>query len=329
MDNDQYDFQYYIDLHNYYKQLEEYEDKLERFHAGDTEVFKREEIIIPFGKESFDLSSEALAELDEYQYDFDYYTDLRDYNTQIQEYNKKRELFNAGYKDVFNEKEIIIPLKQKNTISFGRESYELSADALAFSDNYQYEPDYYTELCNYYREIQEYEHKLELFNAGQDVFKTENNITVFSKESSELSAKALAHADGEQYNFEYYVQLHDYYKELENYNRNLELFQRGHKDIFKESDKIGRYIDKAELSVNMETQKIWVPPLKDLIAFSRGKLPFYFLETLLYMFNSSSEESFDENNIEISMKCNTGIINEIEFDELRKDIRNKMMQINR
>ena len=66
--------------------------------------------------------------------------------------------------------------------------------------------------------------------------------------------------------------------ELDEYNEKDELLKNGLKDIPEEQ---GIDInDKIEIGKNNE--RIWTPSIEEVLAFSRGKVSPYFLDTLLY-----------------------------------------------
>ena len=79
MDGYSQEFSYYIELEDYYKNMNDYNLKKRLFELGDKKIFQKKEQIIPFPKESMEISAEALAELDGYQQDFQYYVDLNKY----------------------------------------------------------------------------------------------------------------------------------------------------------------------------------------------------------------------------------------------------------
>lgn len=191
MDGYRYECQYYVDLENYYKAMEEYEQK----------AFKIEHdfFIIP-EKESFSLSPEAIARLDGFQHETQHYINLSSYYEKTHEYERKKALYDAGDKDIFKGPDSVI--------ASGRENSFLSADALARLDGFQHEIQHYTNLSDYYKEVEEYERKMELYNAGYtDIFESRENAISFGRETFELSPDALAYADGFQHEVEYYKTL--------------------------------------------------------------------------------------------------------------------------
>jgi len=322
MDDYQYDIQYYRDLENYYIELEEYNRKLDLYHGGDKEIFEREEKIIPFGREISNLSAEGIAELDGYRYDFQYYKDLSDYYRKSEEYERKLELFYSGDKDIFNRPEGPWP--------FGKEHCSLSGEALSELDGHQYEPDYYKDLSNYYEEIQEYERKLELFNAGhKDIFEKEETPPASDKEQVALSAGALADIDGHKYDFQYYIKLENYYKELEEYERKMTLFKADQKDIFTETeDGDTRNIDRVEIEEDKVYEKIWTPSLEDLMAFSRGKIPPYFMDTLFYMLrrvDMEFNEKCETRSLTLSLDSDIKVMDPVEFWALKQEIQKRLV----
>ena len=235
---------------------------------------------------------------------------------------RKLALFHGGHKDIFKREEKIIP--------FERERSELSPEALADVDGYRYELDYYRDLSRYYKEIQEYDIKLELFNSGhKDIFQKKEIIVPPGQEISDLTPEALADLDGYQYKFDYYIQLKDYYKEVEEHARKEELFNSGYKNIFKEKEEIAlRYIDIVETGKEKKEEKIWTPAIEDLLAFSGGKTPPYFLDTLLYMLkrvDKDFERKFRGENIKLAIDSKTEVMRLKDFLRLKKTIQSNLI----
>ncbi|HPZ08219.1 MAG TPA: hypothetical protein PL110_08900 [Candidatus Eremiobacteraeota bacterium] len=318
-DGYQYDFNYYIELSSYYEKSREYQRNKDLFDAGFKDTFKDSNLKISSGKERTSLSAEALATADGYQYDFQYYKNLSEYYKEAEEYERKMELYNAGEKDVFQ--------KQETGLTLERESFELSPEALAHADGYQYDLDYYKNLSKYYSDMEEYNRKLELFNTGdKEIFKRKIEIGQLEKEKVFLSAEALAKIDGYQYDFQYYIKLENYYKELDAYNRKKELMELGIKDIFESSKEEIELIDKIELGVKDE--RIWTPSIEDLLAFSRGKSPPYFLDTLLYMLkrvDTGFNDKIRGSNLRLRMDWNTKVMESKEFEDLMEEIQSKIL----
>ena len=78
--------------------------------------------------------------------------------------------------------------------------------------------------------------------------------------------------DGNKYDIQYYMDLHNYYRELDEYNRKLALYNKGDKYIFERKDEeIINTRDKIEIKGKEKKEKIWTPSLEDLLAFSEGK----------------------------------------------------------
>lgn len=318
-DKHRYDMKYYEDLSNYYMEMEEYNKKLELFNSGDINIFNRKDQIMTPLRESYELSPDALATLDSYRYDFKYYEDLSDYYRDSQEYEKKLERFNAGETDIF---------KQNKRCPV--DCYELSAEGLSASDGAKYDMEYYKQLSQYYKDTQEYNRKLALFNEGEkDIFeRKEEELPV--KETSDISPNALADLDGNKYDMQYYVDLHNYYRELDEYNRKLALYNKGDKYIFERKDEeIINIRDKTEIKGKEKKEKIWTPSLEDLLAFSEGKTSPYFLDTLFYMLEQVDGEFRNRKSISnfiITMESESEVINPEEFMDFRKVVESKLLE---
>ena len=316
-DKHRYDMKYYEDLSNYYIEMEEYNKKLDLFNRGDINIFNQRAITSV--RESYELSPEALSTLDRYSYDLKYYEDLSDYYRDSQEYEKKLERFNAGETDIF---------KQNNSqMTF--DSYELSAEGLSEADGAKYDIEYYKQLNQYYKDTQEYNRKLALFNGGEhDIFERKEELPSV-KESSDMSPKALACLDGNKYDIQYYIDLHNYYRELDEYNRKLDIYNKGDKYIFeRKDDEIISTFDKIEIKGKEKKEKIWTPSMEDLLAFSGGKISPYFLDTLFFMLEEVDKEFSSKartSGFIITMKAGCEVINPEEFMDFRKTLESKLI----
>ncbi|MEQ8190633.1 MAG: hypothetical protein ABRQ39_21885 [Candidatus Eremiobacterota bacterium] len=167
LDGKQHKMSYYEKLRKYQAERAEYERKLLLYELGQTDIFeKKEEDTVP--QDKYAPSPEALCHIDGQQHKFSYYEKLSNYYREIQDCNKKLEEHN--FDDPFNASINSLFLEEKERVT-------LSAKALSELDGKQHKMSYYEKLARYNRELEEYERKTDLYNAGDmDVFEKEEVI---------------------------------------------------------------------------------------------------------------------------------------------------------
>ncbi|HPZ10033.1 MAG TPA: hypothetical protein PL110_18220 [Candidatus Eremiobacteraeota bacterium] len=244
LDNNQYRISYYIKLRDYYREKQEYEDKLRRHNAGEKEVFqKKVDPLLFYSDESADLTAKALSELDGNQHRMSYYVELEDYYKKAREYREKMLYYQAGNKEAFKEK-ILSP------VFYSSESTDLSAYALSEIDGKKFRSSHYQKLREYQKEREEYERKLLFYKMGEtDIFERKD-AEFIPVDIYKLSAEALSYIDGNKYRLSYYKNLEKYYEELQDYNVKLARHNAGYEDAFQEkSDTLPSYSrEKLDLS---------------------------------------------------------------------------------
>lgn len=317
LDGKRYKMSYYTELEKYNRELKEYDEALMRYNSGDKEAFEKQmDPMMFYSKDSVDLSSKALSESDGKKYKMSYYEKLRAYQKEREDYEKKLLLYHSGEKDIFEKKE---------TEPVINDAYSLSAEALSYADGKKYKMSYYEELKKYYDDIQDYNRKMALHNAGdEDAFKEEASPPVLSsKDTSALSAKALSELDGKKHKMSYYKKLENYYKELEEYEQKKILYDKGAYKVDEESE--GETIstsDKVEIDFNTGNQKkkkskkTWTPEFEDMVAAMKGRVAPFFMDNLfsaLSDVDGEFERKFAAPMIRVYMDCSTEITPEEEL----------------
>jgi len=190
-----------------------------------------------------DLTVEALAYLDNNQYKLSYYIKLKEYYREKQEFEEKSHSQEEGDKNTFTE-------KSDPLLFYSKERSEMTAKALSEMDGNQRKMSYYVELEDYYKKTREHEDKMLYYNAGdRDAFKDmPSPLMFYSRESMDLSAKAMSEIDGKQHKMSYYEKLRTYQSEREEYERKLLLYELGQTDIFEKKEEHTLPEDKYALS---------------------------------------------------------------------------------
>jgi hypothetical protein len=235
IDDSKYSITYYVPIHDALKELE----NLIVPSGPDTEAEKQsteeEPVLLPEHRELLlssditDLSPHALSYIDDNRYRISYYVKLSDYYKEKIEYEEKQEKFLKGDKEVFQEK--MDPL-----LFYSKETSELSAKGLSEADGRKYRMSYYIDLEDYNKKVREYDEQLLKFQAGdkEALEKKMDPLLFYSKETSELSARALSEADSKKYRMSHYIELENYNKKIREYNEKMLKFQGGDKGAFKE-----------------------------------------------------------------------------------------------
>jgi len=310
-DGKKYKMSHYIEMERYHKESRQYDEKMLRFQAGDKEAFEdKPDPLMFYSKDRIDLSARGLSEADGKKHKKSYYAKLREYQIEREEYEKKLLLYHAGEKDIFERKEKDLVITDE---------YSLSAEALSYADGKRYKMSYYKDLERYHKEIQDYNRKLALHNAGHsEAFNEKSDPLMFhSKDRSDLSAEGLSEADGKKYKMSYYIKLKDYYKELEEYEIKKLLYDRGY-DINQVGNKEVQFTGSDGFDENKSDREIWTPAFGDMISALNGRMAPYFMDNLfdtMRKVDGEFERKFAPPAIRVYMDCSTEIVSD---DELYK-----------
>jgi len=109
----------------------------------------------------------------------------------------------------------------------------------------------------------------------------------------------------------------------------MTLFKADQKDIFTETeDGDTRNIDRVEIEEDKVYEKIWTPSLEDLMAFSRGKIPPYFMDTLFYMLrrvDMEFNEKCETRSLTLSLDSDIKVMDPVEFWALKQEIQKRLV----